>query len=71
MTQLTVTGPYVNKTLFEQAEVAMPGEGATWDDWAAAVNQVAEKLDIPDPNGLGPFRPPRFRTGYCHGCADV
>ena len=49
MTQLTVTGPYVNKTLFEQAEVAMPGEGATWDDWAAAVNQVAEKLDIPIP----------------------
>lgn len=49
MTQLTVTGPYVNKTLFEQAEVAMPGEGATWDDWATAVNQVAEKLDIPIP----------------------
>ncbi|MFA3918818.1 ABC transporter substrate-binding protein [Ruegeria hyattellae] len=49
MTQLTVTGPYVNKTLFEQAEVAMPGSGATWDDWAAAVNQVAEKLDIPIP----------------------
>ena len=49
MTQLTVTGPYVNKTLFEQAEVAMPGEGATWDDWAAAVNQVAKKLDIPIP----------------------
>lgn len=49
MTQLTVTGPYVNKTLFEQAEVAMPGEGATWDDWATAVNQVAEKLNIPIP----------------------
>jgi alpha-1,4-digalacturonate transport system substrate-binding protein len=49
MTQLTVTGPYVNKTLFEQADVAMPGEGATWDDWAAAVNVVAGKLDIPIP----------------------
>ncbi|MEL7089389.1 MAG: ABC transporter substrate-binding protein, partial [Planctomycetota bacterium] len=49
MTQLTVTGPYVNKTLFEQAEVAMPGEGATWDDWATAVNEVAGKLDIPIP----------------------
>mgnify|MGYP001800178078 FL=1 len=49
MTQLTVTGPYVNKTLFEQAEVAMPGAGATWDDWATAVNEVAGKLDIPIP----------------------
>lgn len=49
MTQLTVTGPYVNKTLFEQAEVAMPGEGATWDDWATASKTVAEKLDIPIP----------------------
>lgn len=49
MTQLTVTGPYVNKTLFEQAEVAMPGEGATWDDWAKATKEVATKLDIPIP----------------------
>ena len=49
MTQLTVTGPYVNKTLFEQAEVEMPGEGATWDDWAAATKEVAEKLEIPIP----------------------
>jgi alpha-1,4-digalacturonate transport system substrate-binding protein len=49
MTQLTVTGPYVNKTLFEQAGVEMPGQGATWDDWAAAVKQVAGKLDIAIP----------------------
>lgn len=49
MTQLTVTGPYANKTLFEQAEVDMPGEGATWDDWASAAKQVADKLDIPIP----------------------
>ncbi len=49
MTQLTVTGPYVNKTLFEQAGVDLPGEGATWDDWAKAVNEVAGKLDIPIP----------------------
>ncbi|MEY4294854.1 MAG: hypothetical protein RLY82_542, partial [Pseudomonadota bacterium] len=31
MSQLTMTGPYVNKTLFEQAKVAMPGPKATWD----------------------------------------
>ncbi|MCR9086654.1 MAG: extracellular solute-binding protein [Rhodobacteraceae bacterium] len=49
MTQLTVTGPYVNKTLFEQAGVEMPGEGATWDDWAAASREVAGALDIPIP----------------------
>ncbi len=49
MTQLTVTGPYVNKTLFEQAGVEMPGEGATWDDWAAASKEVADKLDIAIP----------------------
>ena len=46
MTQLTVTGPYVNKTLFEQAGVEMPGEGASWDDWAAATRAVAEALDV-------------------------
>ena len=49
MTQLTLTGPFVNKTLFEQAEVAIPGEGATWDEWATASNEVAKKLDIPIP----------------------
>ena len=26
---LTVTGPYVNKTLFDQAAIAVPGEGTT------------------------------------------
>ena len=49
MTQLTVTGPYVNKTLFEQAGVELPGEGATWDDYATAVNEVASNLEIPIP----------------------
>ena len=49
MTQLTVTGPFINKTLFEQAEVAIPGEGATWDDWANAAKAVADKLDLPIP----------------------
>ena len=49
MTQLTVTGPYVNRTLFEQAGVALPGSKATWEEYAAAVNEVADKLDIPIP----------------------
>ncbi|UCH58792.1 MAG: extracellular solute-binding protein, partial [Anaerolineales bacterium] len=38
----TVTGPFVNKTLFDQSGVAMPGDGATWADWTAATKAVAE-----------------------------
>lgn len=49
MTQLTVTGPFVNKTLFEQAGVALPGEKATWQDWAKAAKQVADKVKAPFP----------------------
>jgi alpha-1,4-digalacturonate transport system substrate-binding protein len=47
MTQLTVTAPFVNKTLFEQAKVPMPGPKATWDDWAAATRQVAKATQVP------------------------
>jgi alpha-1,4-digalacturonate transport system substrate-binding protein len=43
MTQLTVTGPYVNKTLFDQTGVKMPAAGATWDDWAKALAEVQKK----------------------------
>lgn len=39
---LTVNGAFVNVTLFEQAGIELPGEGATWDDWAAATKAVAE-----------------------------
>src|SRR6478735_5800139 len=41
MTQLTDTGPYVNKTLFDQAKVPLPGANATWDDWVDASRKVA------------------------------
>lgn len=44
---LTVGGAYVNLTLFEQAGVEVPGEGATWDDWAAATKKVAEATGTP------------------------
>ena len=40
----TVTAPYVNATLFEQAGVAMPSDSMdepTWDDWLAALDEVA------------------------------
>lgn len=41
-TQLTVTGLIVNKTLFDQAGMAIPGAKASWDDWAAATAKVAK-----------------------------
>ena len=47
MSQLTVTGAYVNKTLFEQAKVPMPGDKATWDEWMAAADKVAKATKVP------------------------
>lgn len=47
MTQLTVTAPLIDKTLFEQAKVPLPGPKATWDDWAAAVAKVAKATNTP------------------------
>ncbi len=46
MTQLTVTGAFVNKTQFDQAGVALPKAGATWDDWAKATAEVQKKGKI-------------------------
>ena len=40
LTQLTLTGGFANKTLFDQAGVAVPGDEATWDDWIAAATEV-------------------------------
>jgi alpha-1,4-digalacturonate transport system substrate-binding protein len=40
--EMTVTGPYINKTMFEEAGVEVPAPGATWDDWAAAAQTVME-----------------------------
>ncbi|SMX27380.1 putative arabinose-binding protein precursor [Pelagimonas phthalicica] len=42
-TEMTVTGPYVNLTMFEEAEVDVPAPGATWEDWAAATAEVMDK----------------------------
>jgi alpha-1,4-digalacturonate transport system substrate-binding protein len=49
MTQLTITGPFINKTLFDQAGVKPPGDKATWDDWAKAAKAVADKVQAPFP----------------------
>lgn len=40
--QLTVTGGFINRTLFDQAKVEVPAQDATWDEWAEASRKVAE-----------------------------
>ncbi len=52
MTQLTITGPYINKTLFDQAGVAVPGPKATWEEWAEAAREVAKKTETPFPMAM-------------------
>ncbi|MHA6690738.1 ABC transporter substrate-binding protein [Devosia sp. A449] len=47
MTQITLTGGFANKTLFEQAGVELPTADASWDDWAAAAKQVADSQQVP------------------------
>jgi alpha-1,4-digalacturonate transport system substrate-binding protein len=42
MSQLTMTGPFVNKTLFEQANIPLPGPKATWDEWVDATRKVSK-----------------------------
>lgn len=43
---MTITGPYVNKTLFEQAGVELLGEGASWQEWTDLAKQVAEATEV-------------------------
>jgi alpha-1,4-digalacturonate transport system substrate-binding protein len=45
--QFTVTIPFVNKTLFDQAGVELLGPEATWQDWVEAAKQVAEATETP------------------------
>lgn len=50
MTQLTVTGPFINRTLFEQAGIAVPSDTSaevTWEEWAEVTRQVAEATGTP------------------------
>ncbi|MEP3049013.1 MAG: ABC transporter substrate-binding protein [Roseibium sp.] len=50
--QLTITGPFINKTLFEQAEVEIPAADADWDTWVEAVRKVAEITETPFPMAM-------------------
>ncbi|WP_299808225.1 ABC transporter substrate-binding protein [uncultured Roseibium sp.] len=42
----TITGAYINKTLFDQAGVEIPSADADWDTWAQAATAVAEATGI-------------------------
>ncbi len=46
LTQMTLTGGYANKTLFDQAGIALPSEKATWDDWVNASAKVMESQKL-------------------------
>lgn len=47
LSQLTITGLYVNASLFEQANIPIPDEKASWDDWAATTVKVAKATGTP------------------------
>lgn len=47
MNQFTVTGAFVDRTLFERANVPLPGPGASWDDGAEVARKVAEATGTP------------------------
>ncbi len=49
-TQFTVTGPFINRTLFQQANVPVPSDtkkDVTWDEWVTAAKQVATATKTP------------------------
>lgn len=49
-TQFTVTGPFINRTLFEQAGIAVPsdsGDPVSWEEWTEVTRQVAEATGTP------------------------
>jgi alpha-1,4-digalacturonate transport system substrate-binding protein len=46
-TDITVSAPFINRTLFEQAGVPVPSDSQTevsWDEWIEATRQVQEAL---------------------------
>lgn len=46
--QFTVTGPFINRTLFEQAGIDVPSDksdSVTWEEWTKAATDVAKATD--------------------------
>jgi alpha-1,4-digalacturonate transport system substrate-binding protein len=49
-TQFTVSGPFINRTLFEQAGVPVPSDTSdkvTWQEWIDAATKVAKATNTP------------------------
>jgi alpha-1,4-digalacturonate transport system substrate-binding protein len=49
-TDVTMTGPFINRTLFEQAGVPVPSDTSdkvTWEEWAFAARQVRDATGVP------------------------
>ncbi|WP_316862467.1 ABC transporter substrate-binding protein [uncultured Cohaesibacter sp.] len=46
---ITVNGGFVNVTLFEQAGIDLPKEGATWEEWGKAAKAVAKATNTDFP----------------------
>ena len=48
--QFTVTGPFINRTLFEQAGIEVPSDSSdavTWQEWTEVTAAVAEATETP------------------------
>ncbi|HEX2905258.1 MAG TPA: extracellular solute-binding protein [Phototrophicaceae bacterium] len=48
--QFTITAPFINRTLFEQAGIDVPSDvkdAVTWDEWVEAAQAVAEATETP------------------------
>lgn len=47
-TQFTITAPFINVTLFEQAGIEIPdGTETTWAEWVALATEVAQATETP------------------------
>ncbi|MCU0497872.1 MAG: extracellular solute-binding protein [Anaerolineae bacterium] len=47
-TQFTITAPFINVTLFEQAGIEIPdGSETTWPEWIALATEVAQATETP------------------------
>ena len=46
MNELTITGPFINKTLYDQAGVTPPAPGAGWDEWVESAVQVRDATGV-------------------------
>lgn len=43
---LTVTGPFINATLFEQAGVDIPEAGTSWEEWVEVLTEVRDATGV-------------------------